>query len=103
LSANEIKALYWGGVTGGNVLNSSLLAKNDNWLVEVALCDAIGCGTPANSSALAIINYAPNVSINLPANGIIANLNISVNYTYNDSEGTSGTCSLIVNGTVNST
>ncbi|PIZ92618.1 hypothetical protein COX84_06570, partial [Candidatus Micrarchaeota archaeon CG_4_10_14_0_2_um_filter_49_7] len=56
LSANEVKALYYGGVTGGSVLNSSLLSNGDNWTVEVTPCDYLECGTPANSSVLSIMN-----------------------------------------------
>jgi len=56
LSANEVKALYYGGVTGGSVLNSSLLSNGDNWTVEVTPCDSVSCGTPANSSVLSIMN-----------------------------------------------
>ena len=56
LSANEVKALYYGGVTGGSVLNSSLLSNGDNWTVEVTPCDYLECGTPKNSSVLSIMN-----------------------------------------------
>jgi len=56
LSLGEVRQLYYGGLLGGDVLNSSLTTTGDNWTLGVRAGDSIVFGTELNSSQIEILS-----------------------------------------------
>ena len=54
ISATEVKQLYYGGLAGGNMLDSSITNVGENWTVGFYELNATTSGTAYNSSAVTV-------------------------------------------------
>ena len=100
LSAQEIYQLY---LKNYNILVSQETTKNKTYKAAVTLNDGQEDSSSYNTTEITILNSAPTITINSPADDDHNRVNITVDYTPNDADSDSLTCYLYVNGTINQT
>ncbi|MDP1728629.1 MAG: LamG domain-containing protein, partial [archaeon] len=85
LSFEEVKQLYYGGMNGGNELNSSLLTRLDNWTLGVRVGDSYNWSNEVVSNTLTVGDITnPTATLISPPDNSVTNATPNITIVLND-------------------